>query len=380
METLTSATDLNRTLAVPHVGPAPSRQKHRRRARVAVVAVAAVALAGAGVTKRSALAASVALLGQVQWLWVAAAAVLELASLATLAGMQRRLLVAGGASVGARPMLATMFAANALSVSVPLAGPELGTLFTFRRLTRQGADAALASWSLLAGGLVSTATGALVVAGGGLSSGNVAVVAAAAPVSLLAVAAIALVAVAAHQPRLRGALEQSVAWALRYGGRVSRRITDDPAQTVRAWAGRVESFHLPASGWVTVTGLALANWLTDAAVLAVSIHATGVAVPWHLLLLIYGSGVAAQGLAITPGGLGVAEGTLGLALVAAGLRAGPALAAVLLYRLVSLWLVACAGWLVFLLLWRHRVPEDAPPARQFWRTRFVPGGCHGGAA
>jgi hypothetical protein len=92
-----------------------------------------------------------------------------------------------------------------------------------------------------------------------------------------------------------------------------------------------------------VTGLALANWLADAAVLAVSIQSVGATVPWHVLLLIYGSGVAAQSLTITPGGVGATEGTLGLTLVAAGLRPGPALAAVLLYRLVSFWLVASAG-------------------------------------
>lgn len=37
--------------------------------------------------------------------------------------------------LGVRPMLATTFAANALSVSVPLADPEPGTAFTFRRYT-----------------------------------------------------------------------------------------------------------------------------------------------------------------------------------------------------------------------------------------------------
>ena len=312
-------------------------------------------------TKRSALAASAALFGHLQWSWIPAALTLELASLAALAGMQRRLLVAGRASVGVRPMLATTLAANAVSVSVPLAGPQLGTLFTFRRLTRQGADATLASWSLLAGGLVSTATGALVVAGGGLSSGNTVALAAAAPVGLLAMSALAVVAVAAHRPRLRGALEQSAAWALRHGGRVLRRITEDPSQTARAWAGRLGSLHLPPAGWATVTGLALANWLTDAAVLAVSIQAVGAAVPWHILLLIYGSGMVSQSLTVTPGGFGIAETTLGLTLVAAGLRPGPALAAVLLYRLVSFWLVASAGWLVFLRLRRHRLPEEAPP-------------------
>ena len=101
-----------------------------------------------------------------------------------------------------------------------------------------------------------------------------------------------------------------------------------------------------------MTGLALANWLADAAVLAVSIRATGAAVPWHDLLLVYGTGIAAQSLNITPGGLGVTEGTLSLTLVATGLGASRALAAVLLYRLASFWLVAFAGWLV--LLWLRR--------------------------
>jgi putative heme transporter len=338
--------------------------RRRMITRVAVVAVAAVALAGAGVIMRCTLKASVAQLGHLQWGWIPAAVLLELASLAALAGMQLRLLVAGRASVGVRPMLATTFAANAVSVSVPFAGPELGTLFTFRRLIRQGADATLASWSLLAGGLVSTATGALVVAGGGLSSGNTVALAAAAPAGLLALLALATVALAAHRPRLRGALERSASWALRHGGRVLRRITEDPSQTARAWAGRLGSLRLPPSGWATVTGLALANWLTDAAVLAVSIQAAGATVPWRILLLIYGSGVAAQSLSITPGGFGFAEATLGFTLVAAGLRPGPALAAVLLYRLVSFWLIASVGWLVFLRL-----------RRRSRRPRLVPGGC-----
>jgi hypothetical protein len=106
------------------------------------------------------------------------------------------------------------------------------------------------------------------------------------------------------------------------------------------------------------------NWLADAAVLVVSIRATGGPVPWHDLLLVYGSGVAAQSLNITPGGLGIAEGTLSLALVATGLRASQALAAVLLYRLASFWLVAIAGWLVFLWLrHRQRARRHAGPTR-----------------
>ena len=64
----------------------------------------------------------VAVLGHLHWLWIPAAIVLEAASMAAFAIMLRRLLAAGGAAEGVRSMLATAYAANALSVSVPLAG------------------------------------------------------------------------------------------------------------------------------------------------------------------------------------------------------------------------------------------------------------------
>ena len=49
-----------------------------------------------------------------------------------------------------------------------------------------------------------------------------------------------------------------------------------------------------------------------------------------------------------------------MALVATGLHASQALAAVLLYRLASFWLVALAGWLVLLWLRHRRQARQAP--------------------
>jgi uncharacterized membrane protein YbhN (UPF0104 family) len=340
---------------------APRRPGGKRMARTAATALAVAALAAAAVTARAGLTASFAVLGHLRWLCIPAAIVLESVSMAAFAIMLRRLLAAGGASVGVRPMLATVYAANAISVSVPLAGPGLATGFIFRRFTRQGADAPLASWSLLASGMTFSAAAALVVVGGGLASGKTLVAAVAVPGGVLAVAALVMVAAATRWPRLRGALERPAAWTLRHGSRLLRRDPGDPDKTIRTWAERLGSLQLPLSGWTTVTGLALANWLADAAVLAVSIRATGAAVPWHDLLLVYGSGIAAQSLNITPGGLGVAEETLSLALIATGLHAGQALAAVLLYRLASFWLVAFAGWLV--LLWLRHARHNASPVR-----------------
>jgi uncharacterized membrane protein YbhN (UPF0104 family) len=306
------------TTAGPEAAPARRRWGSRHVARVAAAIVAVAALAATGVAGRAAVAASFAVLGHLHWLWIPAAVLLEAASMAAFAVMLRRLLAAGGARVGVRPMLATAYAANAVSVSVPLAGPALATAYTFRRFTGQGADGPLAGWSLLAAGVASSAAAALVVVGGGLASGNLLVAAVAVPGGVLAVAALVVAGAAARQPRLRGALERPAAWALRQGSRLLHRPAAEPGQIIRAWAERLGSLQLSPSGWGTVTGLALANWLADAAVLAVSIHAAGAAVPWHDLLLVYGSGIAAQSLNITPGGLGVTEGTLSLALVATG--------------------------------------------------------------
>lgn len=283
--------------------------------------------------------------------------------MAAFAFMLRRLLAAGGARVGVRAMLATVFAANALSVSIPVAGPELATAFTFRRFTRQGADAPLAGWSLLAGGVVSLAAGALVVVGGALASGNGLITGFAVPGGVLAVAALAALGAAARRPQVRDRLERPATWALRHVAWLRRRPADDPAAMIREWAQRLGSLQLAPSGWMTVTGLGVVNWLADAAVLVVSIRAAGGPVPWNDLLLVYGSGVAAQSLNITPGGLGVAEGTLSLALVATGLRASQALAAVLLYRLASFWLTALAGWLVLWVLRRRPRGRDATALR-----------------
>jgi pimeloyl-ACP methyl ester carboxylesterase/uncharacterized membrane protein YbhN (UPF0104 family) len=333
-------------------------------AGLAAAGAALAAVTAAGWAERTTVTASFTLLAHLHWLWIPAALLLESASMAAFAIMLRRLLAAGGARVGVRPMLATAYAANALSVSVPLAGPALATAFTFRRFTRQGADAPLAGWSLLAGGVISSAAAALVVVAGGLASGNILVTAVTVPGGVLAVAVLVAAVAAVRRPRLRDALERPAGWMLRQGSRMLRRPAADPGQTIQAWAQRLGSLRLSPAGWTTATGLALANWLADAAVLAVSIRATGATVPWHDLLLVYGSGIAAQSLNLTPGGLGVTEGSLGLALVATGLGASQALAAVLLYRLASFWLVALAGWLVVFWLRRPRARRGPGPSRR----------------
>ncbi len=130
---------------------------------------------------------------------------------------------------------------------------------------------------------------------------------------------------------------------------------------LRAWAERFRALRIPPSTWVLATGDALVNWLADAAVLAVSILAVGAAVPWRDMLLVYLAGIGAQSLSLTPGGLAITEGAISVALVASGVHVRQAVAAAVLYRLVSFWLMAAVGWVILLVL-RVRTPaaEAAP--------------------
>src|ERR1700728_2145282 len=208
------------TTARPDTVPAPPRRRGQPVTRLAAAALAVAVVAAVGVAGRTEVAASFAVLGHLHWLWIPAAVLLEAASMAAFAIMLRRLLAAGGARVGIRPMLATAYAANAVSVSVPLAGPALATAFTFRRFTRQGADAPLAGWSLLAGGAISSAAAGLIVVGGGLASGNMLVTAVTVPGGVLAVAVLVAAVVAVRRPRLRDALERAAGWVVRQGSRI----------------------------------------------------------------------------------------------------------------------------------------------------------------
>lgn len=337
-------------------GPSPPLERQRKSTwvRAAFLVLGLAVFATFTLTRRGTLVESFALLGHLHWIWVPIAIGLEWSSISVFARMQRRLLEAGSATVAVGAMLATVFGANALSTSVPLAGPEMGAGFTFRRLTRLGVDPPLAGWSLMVGGVVSLVAAAFVLVSGALLSGNDLLAVVGILGGMIGVAVVVGVHLAARHSGLRRTLVPGAAWALGRARRLLRRTAGNPDVEIRAWADRLASLHPNPSVWMRVSGLALTNWLTDAGVFAASIYAVGAPVPWRALLLIYGSGVVVKSLGITPGGLGLVEGTLCLGLVAAGLRSGEALASVLLYRLISFWLVAAAGWVVLLCLHRDR--------------------------
>jgi uncharacterized protein (TIRG00374 family) len=326
----------------------------------AVIAVVGL-LTGAAAAENSDVAGSLKVLAHLRWTWVAAGIALEVVSVAAFAGMFREFLKAGRVRPRWSETLVTVYAANAMSVSVPLAGPSLAAAYLFRRFARSGAGTVLAGWTLLAGGVISTTAWGVVLVAGGLASGSTVALAITVPALALAVAVAAIIAAAARYPRIRKILENFLAWGLTRAARLLRWPATDQKLALQAWVQRFGARRLPTSNWALAFGYSLLNWFADATVLTVSIIAVGVHVPWSDLLLVYAAGIGAQGLSLTPGGLAITEGAISLALVASGVHVRQAVAAAVLYRLISFWFNAAVGWLFLLLLQARRPAAHAAP-------------------
>ncbi|GAA3937400.1 hypothetical protein GCM10023085_18470 [Actinomadura viridis] len=103
-----------------------------------------------------------------------------------------------------------------------------------------------------------------------------------------------------------------------------------------------------------VTGLGGTLLLTVGFVVCLdaSIRAFGGSLPWTAVVVVFLTANAVGSAAPTPGGLGAVETALTVALTISGLTAETATSAVLLYRLLTLWLPVLPGWAAFAYLQR----------------------------
>jgi uncharacterized protein (TIRG00374 family) len=95
--------------------------------------------------------------------------------------------------------------------------------------------------------------------------------------------------------------------------------------------------------WVTAVLYAAANWLTDLLCLVATCRAVGLPVGVATLSGIYLGVQIVRQVPLTPGGVGIIDTALIAGLTAAGATASTAVAAVLIYRLLSCWLLLPVG-------------------------------------
>ena len=332
----------------------------RRAIRTTVLMAVVVLLAVLTWSQRQELAGIGSSLAHAHLGWMVAAVVAQGASMASLAREQRRLLRVGGDRVGLGSVLATTYAGNAISTTTPIVGSGLAAVFCFRRFTRQGVDRVVASWTLVASGIFSAATLALITAVGSLVMGSVSGIVAGLVTLVLIVVPLTIVLVAVDRPAVQRRIVRMLSSVLCLGRRLRRRSVDGAAAEAGALVQRVVRLRLSPRSTAITAFFALANWGLDILCLACGLLAVGIAVPWGVLILIWAAGAGVSSLGLTPGGLGVVEATLVAGLAAAGIPAGPALAGVLVYRFIHLWLVLGAGAITLGVLNLRRRPGVVP--------------------
>jgi putative heme transporter len=304
----------------------------------------------------SALAGALAQLRAPSWNWVAGALAAEIASMGSFARMQRALLRGAGTRVPVRKHVAMAYAAHSLSATLP-GGPVFSSTFNFQQMRRFGASPAVASWCIALSGVLSAGTLIVIGAVGGILARNAG---SWRPLLVYGVGAL-LLAVAVRK------IAQHPEWLDRparglLGGvnRFRKRPADHGRDRLFGFVEQLRSIRVRPANFIIAGALAAANWLLDALCLwmcCVAVGADGLTAT--KLVVAYCAGMAAASVPIVPGGLGVVDGALILGLVAGGLSSSSAVAAVVLYRLISLGFIIGAGWLVWL-AFQRRMARGAP--------------------
>jgi uncharacterized membrane protein YbhN (UPF0104 family) len=289
-----------------------------------------------------------------EWGWVFGALLAEVASMGTFARMQRALLHSAGTKVPIRRHVALAYAAHSLSATLP-GGPVFATTFNFQQMRRFGASPAVASWCIALSGALST--GALIIIGsvGGIlarHSGSWHTLAVYGIGALMLAVAVRLVA---EHPQW---LDRPARGLLGGVNRARRRPPDHGHDRLMSFVGQLRSVRVHPKAFALATALAVANWLFDGLCLwmcCIAVGANGLTAT--KLVVAYCAGMAAASVPIVPGGLGVVDAALILGLVASGLTSSTAVAAVVLYRLISFGFVIGLGWLVWL-MFRYRTERE----------------------
>jgi hypothetical protein len=282
-------------------------------------------------------------LGNLKWWWIPPALLVELASFVCFAGLQYEFLRCGGLLPPDGALLKMTFASQAITNSLP-GGTAFSAVYGFRWFRRFGADDTLAAWSLAGTVVASVVSLALVATAGlALATGE------GASLDLIPVIVGVFVVTVAL-----GALfvyERPLALVVTWGIRASRKLVGRPRGDLVAEIHRIVAMitavRLGSRQVIRIVLWGVANWLFDCACFAMMFLAVNANIPWKGLLLAYGAGQLAATLPFTPGGLGVVEGSITIALVAFGGVHASTVDAVLMYRVISFWLILVVGWVLW---------------------------------
>ncbi|MFI2187087.1 YbhN family protein [Streptomyces sioyaensis] len=292
-------------------------------------------------SRRHELVEAYRLIARVRLPQLAVAVGCEAMSLMCFAAVQCWLLRAGGVIWSMRRMTAIATAANAVAGALP-GGAAFAAAWTFRQLCRRGVEQVLAAAVLVVAGALAALSLFTLLVIGALAAGSTGPGAVVHPAVGVLALALGTGLVVLGLCRFAG-FRRVVRHAWTEAAERSRRIR----QAEEALARLVDQARTVRPGfrpWLRPFAYAVLNWAFDAACLASCLWALSIGVPWHGLLLSYTLTQITGSLHLTPGNLGVFEASLSALLVAFGMRPEQAIAATLLYRIISYWALQPIGW------------------------------------
>ena len=252
-------------------------------------------------------------------------------------------------------VITTQLAGNAFNRITP-GGGATGTALQANMLSDAGFDVAHAATALAVQSVLSTASIValplfalpFIVAGTQVPSGLLQAFWIGIPVFLLMVA-LGVALFVADAP-LRG-LGRTAAWVR---CRLDHRLPDEPLD-VRLLEGRDRIRREIGPRWELALGASIARWLFEYGVLLLTLCGLSANPDPALVLLAFVVASLLGLLPFTPGGLGFVEAGLAATLALAGISAGDALVATLVYRLLTFWFPIPAGGIAAW-LFRRRHP------------------------
>ncbi|MDA8026248.1 MAG: YbhN family protein [Actinomycetota bacterium] len=272
---------------------------------------------------------------------IALAALSELGSVISF-GIFNYLILRGGSTIPLLTSIETATANTTINNSIP-GGTAFASIYAFRQYRKYDATPLFASWAIITINVLSGASLAILAAAGVALSFKTSQGLDLILVVPGIVLALLLVSYLLAKPRFLIAIARPTL-------RLSFRLIRHPKGGEPAIIEICEAFndhHPKLKDLLLATVIATFNWIFDALVLVLAYEAIGKPIPWSGLLLAYGAGQLAANLPVTPGGLGVVEGSLSIALVAYGGAQSSAVAAVLIYRLISYWMTMPLGFISY---------------------------------
>ncbi|SNY55367.1 lysylphosphatidylglycerol synthase transmembrane domain-containing protein [Paractinoplanes atraurantiacus] len=329
---------------------APDRPARGRRLRRVGLAAIVVLFAVELVVGWPSLSSAVSQLKAPDPRWLLAALVAELLAMGAYARMQHTLLRSAGLRVPIRHNLRLAYAAHSLNETLP-GGPAFSTSFNYQQMRRFGASSAVASWVIALSGILSTTALAVVTAVGALASDGTPHWYSLAGLGLV----IVLLVIGARRVSDNPGLADPAVRAVMAGvNRIRRRPAEQGVDGVRGFIAQLGAARLSPGRGLVAAVAAVLNWGLDAACLWLCLRAVSdEPINATQVLLAFCAGMAAGTVTIVPGGLGIIDSALILGLVSGGIGTSTAIAAVVLYRIISFGFIIGMGWISWLVMRRR---------------------------